>query len=220
YLQLNIATDALTLAQSASQQFKRIGMVYEEAKALAFHGVALMHLSRFTEALETFRVSQQGFEREGNRYWIAVLDLYRADVYLELRRYWEAYSLAAQAKERFDALGIASRRMLSLVILGRIALSLDDLGAAQKCADEITAITEQERIPLLRFPYFVLRGQIAERNRDATLAEEAFRFAAEDLESHQSRLQHDDLRVTFLRGRNQVYESLIRLALDHGESPL
>jgi hypothetical protein len=52
------------------------------------------------------------------------------------------------------------------------------------------------------------------------LAEEAFRLAAEDLESHQSRLQHDDLKVTFLRGRNQVYESLVRLALDHGESPV
>jgi CHAT domain-containing protein/tetratricopeptide (TPR) repeat protein len=220
YLQLNIATDALTLAQSASQQFKRIGMVYEEAKALAFHGVALMHMNRFTEALETFRASQQGFEREGNRYWIAVLDLYRADVYLELRRYWEAHSLATQAKERFDTLGIASRRMLSLVILGRIALSLDDLGAAQKCVDEITALTEQERIPLLRFPYFVLRGQIAERTHDATLAEEAFRFAAEDLETHQSRLQHDDLKVTFLRGRNQIYESLVRLALDHGGNPV
>jgi tetratricopeptide (TPR) repeat protein len=165
YLQLNIAADALTLAQSASQQFKQIGMVYEESKALAFHGVALMHMNRFTEALETFRASQQGFEREGNRYWIAVLDLYRADVYLELRRYWEAHSLAAQARERFDALGIASRRMLSLVILGRIALSLDDLAAARKCADEITALTEQKRIPLMRFPYFVLRGQIAKKSR-------------------------------------------------------
>ena len=48
YLQLNIATDASTLAQSASQQFKQIGMVYEEAKALAFHGVALMQMNRFT----------------------------------------------------------------------------------------------------------------------------------------------------------------------------
>lgn len=220
YLQLNIASDASTLAQSASRQFKQIGMVYEEAKALAFHGVALMQMNRFAEALETFRASQQAFEKEGNRYWVAVLDLYRADVYLELKRYWEAHSLASQAKQRFDALGVASRRMLSLVILGRIALGLDDILAAQKYTDEITEITEGERIPLLRFPYFVLRGQIAERNRDSKLAEEAFRLAAEDLESHQSRLQHDDLKVTFLRGRNQVYESLVRLSLDNGRDPV
>ena len=56
----NIASDASTLARSASQQFKRIGMVYEEAKALAFLGVALMQMNRFAEALETFRAVSAG----------------------------------------------------------------------------------------------------------------------------------------------------------------
>ncbi|HTG72877.1 MAG TPA: CHAT domain-containing tetratricopeptide repeat protein [Terriglobia bacterium] len=220
YLQLNITSDASTLAQSASRQFKQIGMVYEEAKALAFHGVALMQMSRLAEALETFRASQQAFESEGNRYWVAVLDLYRADVYLQLQRYWEAHSLAAQARQRFEALAIPSRRMLSLVILGRISLSLNDIAAAQKNTEEIAAITEQEGIPLLRFPYFVLCGQIAERKQDWARAEESFRLAAEDLETHQSRLQHDDLKVTFLRGRNQVYESLVRLGLENSREPV
>jgi CHAT domain-containing protein/tetratricopeptide (TPR) repeat protein len=220
YLQLNIATDAATLAQRASVQFKRIGMVYEEAKALAFQGVAFMQMRRFAEALETFRASQAGFEAEGNDYWVAVLDLYKADVHLELQRYWEAHSLATQARQRFEALEIASRRILSLVILGRISLSLDDLDAAQRYADEISTISEQVRIVLLRFPYYLLRGQIAERKGEPERAEEAFRLAVEDLEAHQSRLQHDDLRVTFLHGRNQVYESLVRLALDHNKAPV
>jgi hypothetical protein len=219
YLQLNIATDAAALAESASRQFKRIGMVYEEAKALAYQGVAFMQMQRFAEALECFRTSQEGFEREGNRYWVAVLDLYKADVHLQLQRYWEAHALAIHAKTQFDALEIASRRILSRVILGRIALNLNDLDAAQRHSDEIGTINEQARIPLLRFPYYVLRGQIAQGKQEWTIAEEAFRLAAEDLETHQSRLQHDDLRVTFLRGRNQVYESLVRLALDHTPDP-
>src|SRR5688572_3583093 len=220
YLQLNIASDASTLARSASQQFKSIGMVYEEAKALAFLGVALMQMNRLAEALEKFRESQQAFAREGNQYWIAVLDLYQADVFLELKRYWEAHSLATQAKQRFEAIGIASRRMLSLVILGRISLSLDDVNAAQKYNEEIAAIAEQENIALLRFPYFVLRGQIAERRQDWKGADEAYGLAAQDLEMHQSRLHHDDLKVTFLRGRNQVYESLVRLCLDNDPDPV
>ena len=128
--------------------------------------------------------------------------------------------LRAQARQRFEALGIPSRRMLSLVILGRISLSLNDTAAAQKNTEEIAAITEQERIPLLRFPYFVLCGQIAERKQDWARAEESFRLAAEDLETHQSRLQHDDLKVTFLRGRNQVYESLVRLGLENSREPV
>jgi tetratricopeptide (TPR) repeat protein len=220
YLHLNIAGDAATLARNASDQFKRIGMVYEEAKSLAFLGVALMQMNRFTEALETFRQSQQAFAREGNQYWIAVLDLYRADVYLELQRYWEAHSLAGQARQRFETLGIPSRRMLSLVILGRTALSLNDIIAAQKYIQEIETIAEQDRIALLRFPYFVLSGQIAERMGDWKRAEEAFRLAADDLEIHQSRLQHDDLKVTFLRGRNEVYESLVRLCLNNNPDPV
>src|SRR5262249_11291411 len=39
-------------------------------------------------------------------------------------------------------------------------------------------------------------------------------LAAEDLEQHQARLQNDDLKVTFLEGRNQVHESLVRLNLE------
>jgi CHAT domain-containing protein/tetratricopeptide (TPR) repeat protein len=215
YLQLNIASDAAVLAQSASRQFRGIGMIYEEAKALAYQGVAFMQMQRFAEALETFRAAQQQFEKEGNKYWVAVLDLYKADVHLQLQRYWEAHSLATQALQRFDALEIASRRILSLVILGRIAMSLDDIEDAQRYVNQISAIGERDRIALLRFPYYVLRGQIAEKMEDWEQAETAFRFAAEDLEAHESRLLHDDLRVTFLRGRNQVYESLVRLILEH-----
>ncbi|HZI51766.1 MAG TPA: CHAT domain-containing tetratricopeptide repeat protein [Terriglobia bacterium] len=220
YLHLNIATDASTLARNASRRFKSIGMVYEEAKALAFLGVALTQMNRLAEALETFRESQEAFGREGNQYWVAVLDLYRADVYLELERYWEAQSIALQARRRFEDLDIPSRRMLSLVVLARISLSLNDNATAEKYTDEIALIAEQERLALLRFPYFVLCGQIAERKGDHQRAHEAYRMAAEDLEVHQSRLQHDDLKVTFLRGRNQVYEALVRLSLSHAQHPV
>ena len=220
YLQLNIAADAATLAQSASQQFKSIGMVYEEAKAMAYHGVALTQMQRFTEALEVFKDAQKKFESEGNEYWVGVLDLYRADVHLELRRYWEAHSLAIRAKERFEALQIPSRRLLSLVILGRIALSMDDTTSAENHMSQVPLIAEQSRTPLLRFPYYVLCAQIAERKQEWAKAEEHFRMAAQDLETHQSRLNHDDLKVTFLRGRHQVYESLVRLALDSSENPV
>jgi hypothetical protein len=179
-----------------------------------------MQMRRFAEALEVFRESEQRFETEGNQYWVAVLDLYKADVHLELQRYWEAHSLASRARQRFDALEITSRRILSLVVLGRISLSLDDVASAQKYADEIAAIAGQAGSPLLRFPYFVLRGQIAERTRNWESAEDAFRLAVEDLETHQSRLHHDELKVTFMRGRNQVYESLVRLVLDHKRDPV
>ena len=213
YLQLNISHDAATLAQSANRQFRRLGMNYEEAKALSFYGVALMQMQRYAEALETFREAQKGFEREKNEYWIAALDLYRADVHLSLGRYWEAHSLATQAKHRFEAVGIPSRRMLSRVLLGRVALALNDIAAAERYTSEISEITDHASVPLLLFPYHLLCGQIAEIKEDWPAAVAAYERAAQDLEMHQARLQQDDLRVTFLHGRNQVYESLVKLSL-------
>lgn len=215
YLQLNISKDAATIASRAIDQCCRIGMKYEEAKARAFFGAALMQMRRFGEALESFALSQNGFDNEKNHYWIAVLDLHRAEVHLTLERYWEARSLAGQAQKRFETLKIPSRRMLSLVLLGRIALAMDNLQDAERCAGEVSAIIEEATAPLVLFPFHVLSGQIAERQQDWEKAERSYRFAAEDLELHHQRLQQDELRVTFLHGRNQVYEALVRLSLTH-----
>jgi CHAT domain-containing protein len=220
YLQLNISQDAATLAQSANRQFKQLGMSYEEAKALGFYGVALLQMHRYTESLEVFREAQKDFEKEGNEYWVAALDLHRADVHLALGRYWEAQSLATLAKNRFDALAIPSRRMLSLVLLARVALALNDIAAAERYTHEISGIMNHASVPLLLFPYHLLCGQIAEAKKELTAARTAYENAAQDLEMHQARLQQDDLRVTFLHGRNQVYESLVKLCLAGDSSGL
>src|SRR5215467_4820098 len=107
-------------------------MRYEEAKARTFYGVALMQMQRFGEALEAFRAGQQGFEQEGNDYWAALLDVHRADVLLALERYWEAQSLSTKAKQRFETLGISSHRVLSLVMLAKIAIALNEVNIAEQ----------------------------------------------------------------------------------------
>lgn len=214
YLQLNLPNEAATLANRAIEQFERIGMRYEEAKARTFHGAALMQMQRFDEALDIFRIARKGFEEEGNDYWIALLDVHAAHARLAVQRYGDAQSLAAEAKRRFETLGIPSCRMFSLVLLVRIAIALNDVTTAEEHLAEISSIIGQARVPLLVFPYHMLCGQVAEIKKRWAQAEQAYRLAAEDLEQHQTRLQHDDLRVTFLEGRNQVYEALVRLNLE------
>ena len=214
YLQLNLSKDAATLANRAIEQFNQIGMRYEEAKARTFYGVALMQMRRFGEALDIFRTAQKGFEDEGNEYWVALLELHAADVHLALERYREAQSLAVNAQQRFETLGIPSRRMLSLVLLVRIAIALGEVTTAEEYLAQISSIIDHTGVPLLFFPYHMLCGQFAEIKKMWKQAERAYCLAAEDLEQHQTRLQHDDLKVTFLQGRNQVYEALVRLNLE------
>jgi len=214
YLEINLSKDASILAQRAVEQFRKIGMRYEQAKAVGFYGVALMQMQRFAEALDAFRTAQEIFEQEGNIYWIGLLDLYRAEVHLSMNRLWEAQTLAMKAKLAFEELAIPSKRVFCLVLLGRVAMTIDDLPAAQAAAMEISALIRSINIPLVLFPYYVLCAEIAERNEKWEEALRHYELAAEELERHQSRLHHDDLRVTFFKGRQQAYEALVRLSLD------
>jgi len=214
YLQLNLSADASTLAVRAASRFEKLGFRYEHAKATAFHGVALIQQRRFSNALEAFGSSQRIFEEENNQYWIGLLDLYRAEVHLSLERHWEAHALAAQAKTRFDQLSIPSKRIFSLVLLGRAALALNDWGRARTYSAEIAAVIQEVQMPLVLFPYHLLCAEIAERTQQRHEAQRHYEAAALELESHQARLHHDDLRVTFFKGRHQAYDALIRLALD------
>src|SRR5262249_25685085 len=155
-------------------------------------------------------------EHEGNEYWIGLVDLYRAEVHLSIRRFREAQVLASNAKKTFEHLAIPSRRIFSLVLLGRVAMALDDLTAAEQSAREIADIIRDVKMPLVLFPYHLLCGEIAERGRQWNEARFHYESAAQELELHQARLHHDDLRVTFFKGRNQAYDALVRLSLDEG----
>ena len=177
-------------------------------------------MRRFSDALEAFRCSQDIFELERNEYWMGLLNLYRGEVHLSLERYWEAQALATQAKKTFDQLSIPSKRIFSLVLLGRVAMALNDIPAAARYSQEVAEIIRDVKMPLVLFPYHVLCAEIAERSGKPPEARQHYEAATEELERHQARLHHDDLRVTFFKGRNKAYDALVRLALDESVSEL
>src|SRR5262249_18396097 len=109
---------------------------------------------------------------------------------------------------------IPSKKIFSLVLLGRVSLALNDLGAAEWYSTEIGAIIAAVKVPLVLFPYHLLCAEIAERSGMQEEAHRHYEAAAQELELHQARLHHDDLRVTFLKGRHRAYDALVRLSLD------
>jgi tetratricopeptide (TPR) repeat protein len=214
YLELGLSKDAGILAERAIHEFRKIAMPSEQARSTALHGVALMQMRRFAEALEAFREAQRIFEEAGNSYWIGLLTLYRAEVQLSLQRLSEAQALANQAKVIFDQIGIPSKRVSSLVLRGRVALALNDLAAAEDSTKEISAVIGTTNLPLVLFPYHVLSAEIAERVHKWHEAQHHYELAVQELERNQARLHHDDLRVTFFNERQHAYDALVRLSLD------
>src|SRR2546425_12291576 len=218
YLQLGLSKDAAILGERAIDEFRQLAMPSEQARATAFYGVALMQMRRFAGALDAFRKAQRVFEEAGNSYWIGLLNLYSAEVHLSLQRLWEAQALASQAKVIFEQLAIPSKRVFSLVLRGRVALALNDLAAAEESTKEISTLVGATKLPLILFPYHVLSAEIAERLRKWDEAQHQYELAVQELERHQARLRHDDLRVTFFKGRQQAYDALVRLSLDRMDS--
>jgi tetratricopeptide (TPR) repeat protein len=218
YLQLGLSKDAATLAQRAMDEFREIAMPSEQARATAFYGVALMQMRRFGGALDAFRKAQKIFEETGDSYWIGLLNLYRAEVHLSLKRPLEAQTLASQAKVIFEELAIPSKRIFSLVLRGRVALALNDLAEAEESTKEISSLIDSVKVPLVLFPYHVLRAEIAENVTRWDEARHHYELAVQELERYQARLHHDDLRVAFFKGRQQAYGALVRLSLDRLDS--
>ena len=218
YLQLGLSKDAAILSQRAIEEFLQTGMPLEQGRATAYHGVALMQMRRFTEALDTLRDAQGIFEEGGNSYWIGLLNLYRAEVHMSLQRLWEAQALASDANAIFEQLAIPSKRVFGLVVQGRVALALSDVENAKQSTKQIATLVGNTQVPLVLFPYHVLSAEIAERERRWDDAQRHYESAVLELEQHQTRLHHDDLRVTFFKGRQQAYDALVRLSLDHMDS--
>ncbi len=218
YVDLGLSKDAATLAKRAIQEFETLGMPLEQAKVTAVYGVALMQMGCFAEALQTFSDSSEIFEQSSNSYWAGLLNLYRAEVHISLRHLTEAQALAKEAKAIFERMQIPSKRIFSLVLLGRVGLELDDVAAAQAATTEISRLIAATKTPLVLFPYHVLCAEIAEGQHKWDEAQHYYERAVQELEQHQTRLHHDDLRVTFLKGRHKAYDGLVRLSLDRMDS--
>jgi hypothetical protein len=82
----------------------------------------------------------------------------------------------------------------------------------------IDGIIKETRIPLVLFPYHLLCAEIAEHSRRRKTALTHYEAAADELERHQARLHHNDLRATFFKGQRRAYEALVRLSLDAPEN--
>jgi CHAT domain-containing protein/tetratricopeptide (TPR) repeat protein len=212
YLRLNLSSEAAVLAQRCTEVAEVQNMRYEEAKSKAFLGMAFAQAHQFGQALAAFSQSRALFAKEKNEYWTAQIDLYRADVLFSLGRLWESEALAASARKKFDELQHPLKSGVCKVLLARLALKLNRLKEAEGYAQSIFDITQTRRFALITFPAYSLCGEIAEHSGDLYGARMSYQRAAQQLEVHRTQLHHE-LGLTLYKGKEQVFEALVQLAL-------
>jgi CHAT domain-containing protein len=219
YLELNLSVEAKEAAHEGFLRFQKLGMGYEEAKCLAFEAMATSQLGKVLGALELFGKARAKFVSEKNLVWPWLMDLYQAVVLYDEGRLFEAKRLCAGAAEFFDKSFLPSKAVLCHLLLARLALRTGDLAAAK--AESARAIERLARLeaPVLHYQAHFLMGQIQQASGDLGGAYESCQKARASLETLRSSLRGEELKISFMKNRLEVYECLVELCLIRDEGP-
>jgi len=103
------------------------------------------------------------------------------------------------------------------LLLAQIALQVEDLGAADLETRAVVAKLSGLQTPVLVYQAHFLEGEIARARGEREVAHTAYLEARKALETLRSRLQGEELKISFVKNRMQVYEALVSLYLSGGE---
>jgi CHAT domain-containing protein len=213
YLELNLSEEAREMAHEGFLRFEKLGMGYEAAKTLANEAIAYGQQGKTVHALERFAKARAMFAAEKNLVWPWLLDLYQGLLLFHEGRYFEARRLCAGAAKFFDQATLPGKAALAHLLLARVALQVGELPAAQSETDAAIAKISGLQAPVLAYQTHFLRGQLAETRGDRPAAYTAYQEARKSLEALRSRLHAEELKISFVKNRLQVYEALVDLHL-------
>src|ERR1700731_3037408 len=211
YLELNLSEEAREIAHEGFLRFEKLGMGYEAAKTLANEATAFGQQGKTVQALERFAKAREMFGHEKNLVWPWLIDLYQGLLLFHEGRYFEARRLCVAAAAFFDRSALPGKAVLAHLLLARIALQVGDPVEAQKEADESLSRLALLQTPVLAYQAHLLQGQLAQARNDRPAALRAFLAAKESLETMRSRLHGEELKISFLKNRMEVYEALLDL---------
>jgi len=218
YLELNLSEEAREMAHEGYLRFEKLGMGYEAAKTLANEATAYGQQGKAVQALERFSKAREIFVREDNLVWPWLIDLYQGLLLFQEGRYFEARRLCNSAAAFFDQSAISGKAVMAHLLLAQIALQVEDHATADQEPRAAVAKLSGLQTPVLVYQAHFLQGEIARARGERQAARRAYIEARKALETLRSRLQGEELKISFVKNRMQVYEALVSLYLSGGDA--
>jgi CHAT domain-containing protein/tetratricopeptide (TPR) repeat protein len=216
YLELGLIEEAVEMAQRSFDQFQKLGINYESARSLANLAVAAGMQGDFPRAAQLFARAKEIVLHEKNAVWPALLDLYQAIALFNAADFSEARRLCTAALQFFASAGIPSKHVLSLLLLARIELKTGELKEAfRHCLETLQHVLTLES-PILTYQAHFLMGQVQEAWGKPHSAYDSYRDARLALDTLRGSLQAEDLKISFMRDKTEVYARLVQLCLNRG----
>ena len=218
YLELNLSTEAGELGRVAHQAFLDLGFGYEGAKALAFAAIAASRTGQAFEAIKLFAEAKEMFVRDQNQVWPSLIDLYEGLVLFNEGRLFEAQRLCVAAHEFFRTSPMRGKAVLAELLLARISLRMKDMAVAERHCQAALADLRNFDSPLLQYQAEFLMGEIERAGAKVQEAYQSYRRAREAIEQVRGKLRGEELKISFLANKLEVYENLVDLCLRRPDS--
>ena len=218
YLELNLFDDAADIARRAHDTFDRLGNQYEAAKCLAYEGIAEFKLLKDKEAERALLTARNMFVKEGNEVWVAVIDLWRAQLLIRQQQFLTAQELAQRAAEVFEKQQSPARAANARVLSAQSWLELEETAPAMRDAQKALDEIEGYHAPWVSYQCYNTLGRLKEINSATAEAEQLYLKAIDQMESLRGNIRLDEMRMSFGRDKYQVYENIVNLKLNKGDA--
>jgi tetratricopeptide (TPR) repeat protein len=217
YLALNLLDEAGALSQEQLRLAEEFGLDNEHARALFYLSTQRGRVGRLTDALNGLAEAEKEFATQGNVVWRTRCALARAALLLtrgDPSAVKDAVALARQATRVFARLGLPSRQALASAMLARAQLRSGRLRAAEDEARSALWLAQGLGVPWLLFECHYVLGRVLRAGADPDRAYVAYREAADALERVRAELQPEELRISLVSDKTDVYQELVLLCLD------
>ena len=218
YLELNLVGEAALLAERGRREFESLRMGYEVGKCLTHLALSKGRAHELEQALDLLDQARSRFVEENNAIWVAVIDLYRSQILASSGRIEESEELTERALTVFENHGLTVRIARCEIHLARLALRRDEVERARERCSAALLRFESFGMPAFEYRIWALLGEVEEHSGRPQAALEAFRKAESTLERLRSRLRADELKISFLEDKSEIYEGLVWLGMQELES--
>ena len=214
-LEVGDLDDCILATRRARSLGEKLGLNAEIAESLLYEAAAGLRLGRHDEAFELLEEATRRFAADGDKVSTAVSKLQTA---LFRGEHGEPTALLDAVSARNELLdsGLPHRMALADIVIGRIQRANGELDCAIDSFKSALAFAESSQSQWMEFHASYELGLALDRKNDVA-GVQLFMRAEGLLDSLWDHLGSDDLKMTFLADRENVYTQLVKSTAN--ESP-
>jgi tetratricopeptide (TPR) repeat protein len=217
YLALNLLDEAGALSQDQLRLATELSLENERARALFYLSTQRGRLGRLDDALAGLTEAETAFASQDNLVWRTRSALARATLLFQRAvggDTRDAMLLCRRAARVFGRLSLPSRQALAIALLARGHLRLGRPRRAEEEARAALWLAQGVGVPWLLFECHYILGRAMRARGEPEHAYVAYREATQALERVRNELQPEELRISLVSDKTDVYQELVMLCLD------